>query len=132
MKSLLLTIYKKPFFRYLFVGGSSFVLDLGILTLLYKMLGLNITIATSVAFWLAVIYNFILTRSWTFSVREKEQLKKHAVLYVCLLTANYLITTIFMLLTNNILYYALAKTIIVIVQTFWNYPIYKYLIFKKQ
>ena len=132
MKSLLLTIYRKPLFRYLFVGGSSFILDLGILTLLYKVLGLNITMATSVAFWLAVIYNFILTRSWTFSVREKQQLKKHAALYACLLTANYLITTIFMLLTNNILYYALAKTIIVIAQTFWNYPIYKYLIFKKQ
>lgn len=113
------------------MGGSSFFLDLGILTLLYKVLNLNITMSTGIAFWLAVIYNFTLTRNWTFSISEKQQLKKHAVLYACLLIVNYLVTTIFMLFTDNMINYALAKTVIVIAQTFWNYPIYKYLIFKK-
>lgn len=128
---LYVTILKGSAMRYLLVGGSSFLLDAGLLFLLYEQFDLPLALATSVAFWVAVIYNFVLTKYWTFSNREKDQLKKHIVLYLCLLGFNYLATVWLMILLTSILHVVLAKTLIAAAQTLWNYPIYKYFIFKR-
>lgn len=124
-------LLQKSSIKYLLVGGFSFAIDAGLLFILHEPLGLSVAIATSIAFWIGVIFNFTLTRYWTFSSREKSQLKKHIILYILLLGFNYLATVLLMLLLSNIMHVVVAKTIIVALQTIWNFPIYKYVIFKQ-
>lgn len=124
-------LLKSPGVRYLLVGGTSFLVDAGLLFILHDIVDLSILIAGSVAFWVGVIYNFTLTRLWTFSVRDKQQLHKHILLYALLLAFNYVSTIILLALLSNIMHFIIAKTLIVVAQTAWNYPIYKFVIFRK-
>lgn len=115
--------------RYIFVGGSTFVIDLGLLVLLHKKVGLGLALATSIAYWVAIAYNFFLNRTWTFSITEMESLKKHLTNYLVLLAFNYLFTVLFVTLASHHMNFALAKAVAVVIQTTWTYKVYKDYIF---
>lgn len=121
--------YKHSFFRYVFVGGSTFVLDFGILISLQHFTKLSLAVSTTIAYWIAIMYNFSLNRYWTFNKRETNSLKKHIVLYLLLLVMNYLITLGIVLLLSKIIFYGFAKVFAVCTQVIWTYPIYKKVIF---
>jgi putative flippase GtrA len=129
---LVITLYKHHFIRYLVVGGTTFIIDFGILYLLHGELKVNIAIATSISYWISIIYNFILNRYWTFDVREKESLKKHISTYFVLLVVNYIFAVIFVSIMSHYINYIIAKAIAVGIQMIWTYPIYKKLIFVRQ
>lgn len=64
-----------PFFKFLFVGGSGMVVDLGILTLLLLMIGESKTefmIFQGFSFLAAVTWNFFWNRFWTFDSRKSS------------------------------------------------------------
>jgi putative flippase GtrA len=123
--------YSHPLVRYILVGGSTFVLDLGLLILLKEKAGFSLALATSIAYWVAIIYNFILNRYWTFSVSERENLHRHILNYLVLLGFNYLFTVLFVSIVGRHIYFGLAKAIAVIIQTTWTYFVYKNYIFVK-
>lgn len=123
--------YTHPLVRYIFVGGSTFVIDLGLLVLLHKKVGLGLAVATSIAYWVAIAYNFFLNRAWTFSIKEMESLSKHLANYLILLGFNYLFTVLFVTILGRHINFALAKAIAVVIQTTWTYKVYKDYIFIK-
>lgn len=125
-------LYHHHFIRYLLVGGTTFVIDFGLLVLLHGKLKINIAVATSVAYWISIIYNFILNRYWTFDAREKESLKRHITTYTLLLVVNYFFVVAFMALASNHINYIIAKAIAVLIQMVWTYPVYKKVIFVPQ
>ncbi len=127
--ALLLYLYRHHFVRYLFVGGTTFVLDFGILVLLHGKLSIGIAAATSVAYWLSIIYNFVLNRYWTFDAREKESLQRHITTYFFLLIINYMFAVTFVSYASDHINYIIAKAIAVIIQMIWTYPVYKRYIF---
>lgn len=95
-------------------------------------MGLGLALATSIAYWVAIIYNFTLNRLWTFSIAEKESLHKHLASYLILLGFNYLFTVIFVSEVGHHIYFGLAKAIAVIIQTTWTYSVYKNVIFVRK
>lgn len=129
MKTYAVFFYRHHFVRYLFVGGSTFVLDFSLLALLHGALGLSITIATSIAYWVSILYNFVLNRYWTFDAREKRSLKRHIATYSALLVINYIFVLVFIAITSHYIHYLIAKAIAVLLQMVWTYPIYKNKIF---
>lgn len=126
------SLYRHRFVRYLFVGGSTFVLDFGILILLHGQLDVGIAAATSVAYWISIVYNFILNRYWTFDAREKDSLQRHITTYFLLLVANYFFAVIFVSYASDHINYVWAKAIAVIIQMIWTYPVYKHYIFTEK
>lgn len=122
-------LYEHNFVRYLVVGGSTFAIDFFLLFVLHGRLHLNLELATSIAYWASIAYNFTLNRSWTFSAADKRNLHKHLAPYLALLACNYLFTVIFVSLASHSVNYLVAKAISVIVQTAWTYRIYKRYIF---
>lgn len=122
-------LYRHNLVRYLFVGGTTFIIDFGLLVLLHGKLHLNITLATTIAYWSSILYNFTLNRNWTFSASENKKLHKHLAAYGILLGCNYLFTIAFVSIASHFMNYAVAKTIAVILQTSWTYRIYKNVIF---
>lgn len=122
-------LYQHHFVRYLFVGGTTFILDFTTLFILHAHFGINIAIATSIAYWLSVMYNFSLNRWWTFSKAEQQSMQKHAAMYGALLGANYLFTVIFVSVVSHFIYFGLAKALAVTIQISWTYYLYKNYIF---
>lgn len=131
-KDLTLFLYNHHFVRYLLVGGTTFVIDFGILIALHGGLGIGIAAATSVAYWVSIIYNFILNRYWTFDSREKESLQRHITTYFILLIFNYFFAVIFVSYMSDHINYVVAKAIAVGIQMVWTYPVYKNYIFVKK
>jgi putative flippase GtrA len=122
-------LYRHHFVRYLFVGSTTFILDFGILYLLHGVIGLNLAGSTSVAYWVSILYNFILNRHWTFDAREKESLKRHITTYFMLLVFNYLFAVTFVSIVGEHVNYILAKALAVGISMLWTYYIYKRYIF---
>lgn len=132
IKNLTLFLYHHRFVKYLFVGGTTFLLDFGILYSLHGVFGFGIAGATSVAYWLSIVYNFSLNRYWTFDAWEKESLQHHITAYFFLLVINYFFAVIFVSFMSDYINYLLAKALSVILQMIWTYPAYKRLIFVKK
>jgi putative flippase GtrA len=113
----------------MFVGGSTFVIDFSLLFLLHAKADMTLGVATSIAYWASITYNFLLNRWWTFDAREKKNLHKHLLLYAVLLSCNYVFTLIFVDICSHTINYLLAKAMAVAIQMSWTYFIYKNAIF---
>ncbi len=123
--------YKHHFVRYLFVGGTTFVIDEGLLILLHGKAGYSVPVAAFMAYVVAFVYNFSLNRWWTFSAADAASLKQHIVPYTGLFFFNLVFTVTAVSLLSHAINYAVAKPIVVMIQTGWNYFIYKNYIFVK-
>lgn len=127
VKAIWLRNYRN-FFKYLFVGGSTFVLDLGLLILLKEVGHLHVITAASISYWTSIGYNFMLNRQWTFDTTRS--LRRHAFAYGLLLVMNYVVTvSIISGLGQLHVQYALAKVLAVALSATWTYVIYKKVIF---
>lgn len=115
--------------RYLVVGGSTFIIDLGILYVLHGLLNLNLAASASIAYWVSISYNFTLNRYWTFDAREREDLLRHIATYIAILVVNYLFTVSFVAIVGLHMNYLAAKALSVIITMIWTYFVYKRLIF---
>ncbi|MCA9332276.1 GtrA family protein [Candidatus Saccharibacteria bacterium] len=131
VKPFLLFLYKHHFIRYLFVGGSTFIIDFSILYILHEHLYVKIAAATSIAYWVSITYNFLLNRYWTFDIREKESLQKHITTYLLLLIFNYFFVVLFVSGASHYINFIIAKAIAVAIQMTWTYYLYKNHIFVK-
>lgn len=129
LKKLTLYLYRHHFVRYLLVGGTTFVIDFGLLYTLHGHFKLNLGASTSVAYWVSIAYNFTLNRYWTFDAREKESLARHITTYMILLIFNYLFTVTFVSIVGTHINYIIAKMLAVAIQMIWTYPVYKKFIF---
>jgi putative flippase GtrA len=131
LKTLTLYLYRHHFVRYLFVGGTTFILDFGLLYTAHTHLGVKIAAATSIAYWVSITYNFLLNRYWTFDNREKESLQRHITIYFVLLVANYFFVLVFVSFMSHHINFVYAKALAVLIQMTWTYYLYKHYIFIK-
>ena len=85
-------ILPATFIGYVFINGSGFLLDMGILTLLMPLrhqYGIRYPVLFSIGYGLASIYSFLLNRWLNF--REHGDLGKQTWRYVATILSNYLI-----------------------------------------
>ncbi len=129
-KKIIHHVYNIHIARYLIVGFSTFAIDLSLLYVLHGKLRLGLPIAVSIAYTVAVIYNFTLSLKWTFSNKEKKGLHYHIAQYLVLLGFNYLFTVTFVSIVGTHINYAIAKIIAVALSIMWTYPVYRFIIFK--
>ena len=64
------------------VGGSAFIIDYGIFTVLSQLLHVHYLIASILSFSISVIYNYILSIKWVFDVRKKQTTKEFIIFIV--------------------------------------------------
>lgn len=129
LQHILKAAYHHHFIRYCLVGGTTFVMDLGILIVLHGKAHVDLSLATSTAYWVSNFYSFILSRYWTFSIYEKQGMSRHIILYSLLLVFNYFFTVIFINEASHHIHYWIAKILSVAILVTWSYPLYKWVIF---
>ena len=114
--------------RFLVVGGLSAALDVGLLVVLRELVGAPLGVATTVAFWTALVVNFSLHRTWSFSHASAPAVPFAR--YLVLVGANYLATL--GLVTGGVAVgapYVLAKVVAIGVGVAWTFVAYERWVF---
>lgn len=116
--------------KFLLVGGASFVVDLGLLTLLHEVFWVDLWIATPVAFIASLVFNFVLQRSFTFRARSPRHMSlfKYLVLVVFNVVAIDVIVNAF---DTWGISYGIGKAVATVLTTTWNFWLYKIWIFRR-
>lgn len=116
--------------RYLLVGGASFVLDLGLLALCYRVFGWPLWLATAAGFWGSFFFNFSLQRRFAF--RTDTTVLGGAFRYSLLLGVNTLATIGIVWVFEEIgAGIVIGKVVATGATTVWNYFLYKYWVFPR-
>ncbi len=120
------------FYRYVFVGGITFVFDIAVLVGMYYGLGTSRALAASASFWSGLMFSFLLQKLVAFQDYQKEvkAISKQALSYGILIAFNYALTVFIVSLFpgKDIVY---SRTLAVAITTIWNYFIYKKLVFRE-
>lgn len=115
--------------RYLVIGGGSVVIDVGLLYVLHSIAGVQLSLATALAFITSLVFNFVLNRL-TMAGSERRQLLRHAYRYGVLVVANLLITVAVVTAAPRVgVPYVIAKLAVVAASTCWNFALYRRWVF---
>jgi putative flippase GtrA len=115
--------------RYLAIGGVSIVIDVGLLYLLHTVLGVQLGIATAIAFLSSLVFNFASNRL-TMAGGQGEQLVRHAYRYALLVVANLGITVVVVTGAEHLgVPYVIGKLAVVAASTCWNFVLYRRWVF---
>jgi putative flippase GtrA len=115
--------------KFLIVGALSFAIDLGTLALLHEVFGLDLWIATPIAFIVSLIFNYSVQRSFTFRSQSRRDVSflKYVVLVVFNIGATDVIVNAVVGLGIS---YTVGKIISTILTMVWNFLLYRYWIFR--
>lgn len=119
---------------FLFVGGITFLIDLGVTTALYHLLHLPAYLSSAAGFLSGFFFNFPMNRKRVFKHTQRDRfgLKPQIAMYMALSIFNLLSTS---LLVELIVYIgveiAIAKVVVTILIAIWNFLLFKFLIFSK-
>ena len=121
------TLAKQQIIRYLFVGGFSFVIEIGVLYSLNQGLHLPATISVTISFWIGFIVAYILQKLVAFQNKEKSRqaITKQIIGYSLLVLWNYSFTLLVVELFHNSISVVVLRTIVIAITTIWNYVLYK-------
>lgn len=134
LKSISELLFNSSFVRYVIVGVGSLVVDYGLLIIGYHVIGLDLPVATTIAFVIGLLFNFTVNKLWAFQSRSKTVARsfREITLYGLLVVFNLLFTNIF-------IYYVyqagigpeISKIVTTALTTLWNFVIYKKVIFRQ-
>ena len=72
----------KQLLKFGVVGGTAFIIDYGVFTLLSQIFHVHYLVASILSFSVSVIYNYILSIKWVFDVTKKQTTKDFIVFIV--------------------------------------------------
>ena len=121
----------KQFIKFGVVGASSAVVDFGILNLLVLIFSVNVYLASTISFILAVTNGYIWNRLWTFQSQGRKTIQYGMFLAVNLVGLGLNLLIMYGLIHYLGLWYNYAKAIAIFLVLFWNYSGSKYWVFKK-
>lgn len=119
------------FFRYIFVGGISFIADAGTLFLLEKT-GLNYLLCAAIGFIVGLAINFSLSKKFIFTKKSNiKDSKAEFLVYTLIGIGGLIITEILMyVLTDKLgLYFMISKIFVTAITLVWNYTARKVILY---
>lgn len=111
------------FFRYIFVGGTSFIIDFIIYFSLISFLNLNYFLAAAIAFFISVLANYYLSTSWVFNQDDIDNKILEFNLFILISVIGLIFTEILLYLFIDMwnINYVLSKIISAGIVLFWNF-----------
>ena len=118
------------FIRYIIIGGSTFLLDIGLLYGLTEILGLYYLFSATSAWIIATAVNYLLNKFWSFKSSSPHFYS--SIKYAFLLGWNYfvMIAAMYIFVDRFGFYYIYVKIFIMTVIVCWNFFIYKNYVYK--
>lgn len=120
------------FFRYLIIGGASYLVEISLLYALSSLLLFSNLISVGISFWIGLLVAFGLQKFIAFRSpsTSSRMIARQLFLYGLLILVNYTFTLLFVHVTATLLGLLLARTIAIVITTTWNFFIYKKVIFR--
>lgn len=117
--------------KFLIVGGFSFAIDLGLLIVLHEVFGMDLWLATPIAFIASLVFNFVVQRRFTFqaTIRSHVSMLRYGLLVIFNIFATDVIVNAF---DNWSLTYAGGKVVATVSTMIWNFFLYKHWIFRNE
>lgn len=126
--SLVASVWASSAVRYLFVGGLSFLFDVGVLWLLHDGLHVPLPVATPIAFLLSFAVTYTLQRTLAF--RAADGVAPSVIKYALLVAFNMVATTgIVWAFAAVGAPWLVGKVAAVFATTIWNYFAYRLWVF---
>ena len=122
------------FFRYIFVGGASFVTDYVLLYIITEI-GVNYLVSGVISFIAGLCVNYALTKLLVFSKKTTgaEKAKEFSVFAIIAVLGLFLTELLMWLFTEKLSwYYMISKAIAAIIVLFWNFFMKKILLYRKK
>ena len=123
------------FFRYIFVGGASFVADYALLHIITEAFGVPYLISGIISFIAGLCVNFALSKLLVFSAKsDKKQATKEFIVFAIIAVCGLGITEGLMWIFTEKLgwYYMLSKAVAAVIVLFWNFFMKKILLYRKK
>ena len=110
-------------FRYIFVGGTAFVVDFFFLYFFSDICGIYYLISAVLSFIISVLVNYIMSTKWVFNQDNIENKVLEFNLFILISTIGLGFTEILLYFFTDIvgLYYLISKIISAIIMLFWNF-----------
>ena len=111
------------FFRYLFVGGLSFLVDFFLLYFFSDICGVYYLISAALSFIISLIVNYSLSTLWVFNSNQINNKLMEFVVFSLIGVIGLIFTEIILYLCTDIfgIYYLISKIISTIIVMFWNF-----------
>ena len=121
---------RHQFAKYFIVGFTGYLLNLGLLIFAKEVLGISAVVATAIIGLLLLVFNFVLNKYWSF--KEKTMPHKQVVRYLILVAVNYVFSIVIMYFFHELLKfdYRLVNFATTAIMVAWNFPLYKYWVYK--
>jgi len=126
-------LLKLEFIRFCIVGGTGFVINLVLLTILHKLWGINIFISQLVSSEIALFSNFMLHHNWTYRHKKVKKsitsllIQFHATTWPAILGSSLMVGAgVRFLNLSNFVALSLASIIVL----GWNFGWSKFVIWK--
>src|SRR4051812_26507086 len=122
MKNMILALVNRPSGRYIIIGVSIYVFELGIILIAQNM-GASAIIAVGISFWLGLIASFSLQKFLTFKdKRTHHRILLPQILAVLLLVLfNFSLTLLAAKLLADLLPAIVIRTLALAATTIWNF-----------
>lgn len=110
-------------FRYIFVGGTAFVVDFFFLYFFSDICGIYYLISGVLSFVISVLVNYIMSTKWVFNQDNIDNRVLEFNLFLLISTIGLVFTEILLWLFTDVfgMYYLISKVIAAIIVMFWNF-----------
>lgn len=110
-------------FRYIFVGGTAFVVDFFFLYFFSDICGIYYLISAILSFIISVLVNYVMSTKWVFNQDNIENKVVEFNLFILISAIGLVFTEILLYFFTDIigLYYLISKIISAIIVLFWNF-----------
>ena len=110
-------------FRYIFVGGTAFVVDFFFLWFFSAVCGIYYLVSGVLSFIISVLVNYIMSTKWVFNQDNIENKVLEFNLFLAISALGLVFTEILLWLFTDVigLYYLISKVIAAIIVMFWNF-----------
>lgn len=110
-------------FRYVFVGGTAFIVDFFFLYFFSDICGIYYLISAVLSFIISVLVNYIMSTKWVFNQDNIENKVLEFNLFILISTIGLVFTEILLWLFTDVfgLYYLISKVIAAVIVMFWNF-----------
>ena len=111
------------FFRYIFVGGTAFIVDFGFLYFFSDICGIYYLISAILSFIISVLVNYVMSTKWVFNQENIDNRLIEFNLFILISTIGLVFTEVLLYLFTDVLglYYLVSKIIAAIIVLFWNF-----------
>ncbi len=120
-------------FRYIFVGGTAFIVDFFFLYFFSDICGIYYLISAVLSFIISVLVNYIMSTKWVFNQDNMENKILEFYLFILISTVGLVFTEILLYFFTDIcgFYYLVSKIIAAIIVLFWNFLARRVIFYRK-